>query len=75
MATIGQTAPNPTRFREFAAFLKEELAPYPGRTATVTRMVIAATLTATICLTFRIPYGFEGALFVLFISARTFARP
>ncbi|HEY6341577.1 MAG TPA: FUSC family protein [Bryobacteraceae bacterium] len=68
MATLAPTAPNLRGFREFAAFLKEELTPYPGRTAIVMRMVLAATLVATICLTFRIPYGFQGAVFVLLIS-------
>jgi multidrug resistance protein MdtO len=68
MATIAQTMPKPGGVREFVEFVKEELAPYPGRAATVARMVIAATLAATICLTFKIPYGFEAALFVLFIS-------
>ena len=42
-------------------FLKEELTPYPGRAGTVTRMVIAATLVMIICMTFRIPYAFQGA--------------
>lgn len=44
-------------------FLKEELATYPGRTATVARMTIAATLVMIICMTFRIPYGFQGAIY------------
>jgi multidrug resistance protein MdtO len=68
LATLAQTPPNPGVFREFSDFLKEELAPYPGRTAIVMRMVLAATLVATICLTFRIPYGFQGAIYALFIS-------
>ncbi|HEY6341576.1 MAG TPA: hypothetical protein VIY49_08800 [Bryobacteraceae bacterium] len=41
-----QPAPNPQGFREFAAFLKEELAPYPGRTAIVTRIVTAGEATS-----------------------------
>ena len=49
-------------------FLREELAPYPGRVAVVARMVIAATLVMIICMTFRIPYGFEGALYTLWLS-------
>jgi multidrug resistance protein MdtO len=63
-----QTAPNLRGSREFAAFLKEELAPYPGRTAIVARMVIAATLAATICQIGRNPYGFEAALLTFLIS-------
>jgi multidrug resistance protein MdtO len=49
-------------------FLKEELAPDPGRTATVARMTIAATLVMIVCMTFRIPYGFQGAIYALIIS-------
>ena len=49
-------------------FLKEELASYPGRTTTVARMTIAATLVMIICMTFRIPYGFQGAIYALIVS-------
>jgi multidrug resistance protein MdtO len=68
VATLAQSMPDPQGLRQFATFLKEELAPYPGRTATATRMVIAATLAATICLTFRVPYGFQAAIFAFLIS-------
>src|SRR5206468_12728289 len=49
-------------------FLKEELAPYPGRAETVARLVVAATLVMIIGMTFRIPYAFQGAFYVLIIS-------
>ena len=49
-------------------FLKDELAPYSGRMATVGRMTLAATLVMIICETFKIPYMFLGALFCLLIS-------
>lgn len=49
-------------------FLKDELAQYPGRMATVGRMVLAATLVALICDTFRVPFAFQGAIFTLLIS-------
>ncbi len=49
-------------------FLKQELAPYPGRAATVARMVLAATLVMIICNTFRIPYAFLGGIYALLIS-------
>src|SRR5580692_7300156 len=49
-------------------FLKHELAPYPGRVATVARMVLAATLVMIICNTFRIPYAFVGGIYALLIS-------
>jgi multidrug resistance protein MdtO len=69
MATVAQNVPEASHpsawFREF---LKEELAPYPGRAALVARMVIAATLVMIITMTFRIPFGAQGAIFTLFIS-------
>ena len=49
-------------------FLKEELAPYPGRTALVARMTIAVTLVMIINMVFRIPYGAYGAIYALIIS-------
>jgi multidrug resistance protein MdtO len=49
-------------------FLKEELAPYPGRVGVVARMVLAATLAMIICMVFRIPYGFQGGFFALIVS-------
>jgi multidrug resistance protein MdtO len=49
-------------------FLKDELAPHPGRAGTVARMVIAATVVMIICMTFRIPYGFQGAIYALIVS-------
>jgi multidrug resistance protein MdtO len=69
MATAAQSLyelPSPlTWFREF---LKEELAPYPGRAALVGRMTLAATIVMIICMTFRIPYAFQGVVFALLIS-------
>jgi multidrug resistance protein MdtO len=49
-------------------FLRDELSPYPGRTALVARMVIAATLVMVICMVFRIPYAFQGAIYALIVS-------
>ena len=54
-----------TWFREF---LKQELAPYPGRTMTVARMVAAVTLVMIVCNTYRIPYAFLGGIYALLIS-------
>ncbi|WP_263356752.1 FUSC family protein [Acidicapsa ligni] len=42
-------------------FLRQELAPYPGRWSLVSRMIIAATVSMIIIVTFRIPYGAVGA--------------
>jgi multidrug resistance protein MdtO len=69
MATLAQSVPeSPRPWAWFGGFLKEELAPYPGRAGTVARMVIAATLVMIICMTFRIPYAFQGAVYALIIS-------
>jgi multidrug resistance protein MdtO len=47
---------------------KEEIKPYPGRGVMVARMVISATLTMILVMTFRIPGGFEGALYAFLMS-------
>ena len=69
MATIAQSLPRPssalTWLREF---LKEELAPYPGRAALVGRMTLAATLIVIVGMTFRIPYSWQGAVYALMVS-------
>jgi multidrug resistance protein MdtO len=52
----------------FWNFLKLELAPYPGRAWVVSRVTIAATIVMIIVMTFRIPTGFLGAIFTVFIS-------
>jgi hypothetical protein len=69
MATVAQNLPEssgPSVW--FWEFLKEELAPYPGRAALVARMVICATLVMIVTMTFRLPYGMHGAVFSLIIS-------
>ena len=69
MATVAQSLHEPPgAVAWFLEFLKEELAPYPGRAGIVARMVLAATLAMIICMTFRIPYGFQAAIFALLIS-------
>jgi multidrug resistance protein MdtO len=52
----------------FPDFLRQELAPYPGRGAVVARMVIAATLSMIIIVTYRIPGGAIGALCAFILS-------
>lgn len=52
----------------FTDFLKKELAPYPGRGAIVARMVISATITMILIITFRMPGGSIGPLFAFIIS-------
>src|SRR6266404_4094931 len=60
----------PRPFAWLRAFLKEELAPYPGRDKLVARMVIAATLVMFIIMTFRLPFGYQ-AIFALMVSRET----
>ena len=52
----------------FWNFLKNELAPYPGRAWVVARVTIAATIVMLLVMTFQIPNGFLGAIFTLFLS-------
>jgi multidrug resistance protein MdtO len=52
----------------FWNFLKQELMPYPGRAWVVGRVTISATIVMLIVMTFRIPSGFLGAIFAVFIS-------
>ncbi len=52
----------------FWNFLKQELTPYPGRAWVVGRVTISATIVMLIVMTFRIPTGFLGAIFAVFIS-------
>src|SRR5580658_9795243 len=52
----------------FWSFLKNELAPYPGRAWVVARVTISATLVMLLVMTFQIPNGFLAAIFTLFVS-------
>jgi multidrug resistance protein MdtO len=56
----------------FPDFLRQELRPYPGRGAVVARMVIAATLSMIIIVTYRIPGGAIGALCAFILSRENF---
>src|SRR3954462_11935007 len=67
MASIAQALPN----RPGAwlwKWLKDELAPYPGRTLLVARMVTAVTILTVIYMTFRIPYAWQGVIYALLVS-------
>jgi multidrug resistance protein MdtO len=69
MASIAQSLPaSSSPLGWLWEWLREELSPSPGRTLLVARMVIAATLVMTICMTFRIPYAFQGAIYALIVS-------
>ena len=49
-------------------FLRDELAPYPGRGALVARMVVAASIVMLVNMTFKIPYGAYAAIYALSTS-------
>ncbi len=70
MAAQGKALPNAIddAWNWFWDFLKSELTPYPGRAWVVARVTIAATLVMWIIMTFQIPNGFLGVIFVLFLS-------
>jgi multidrug resistance protein MdtO len=52
----------------FWNFIKAELSPYPGRAWVVARMTVSAAIVMVLVMTFRIPGGFQGAIFTLLIS-------
>jgi multidrug resistance protein MdtO len=72
MAANASTLSEPTASAGFSSwfgqFLKSELTPYPGRGVTVARMVIAATVTMILIMTFKVPGGAIGALYAFLIS-------
>lgn len=69
MSTLAQSAPeSPGSSGWLWEFLKNELAPYPGRATMAARMMTAATVVMLIAMTFRIPYGAYAALYALTIS-------
>jgi len=69
MATIAQSFPNSNALITWLwQFLKDELAPYRGRGALVTRMVVASTLVMIICMTFQIPYAWQAAIYALLVA-------
>ena len=69
MASIAQSLPASNRPLAWVwEWLRQELAPYPGRTHLVARMVTAATLVMLISMTYRLSYGADAALFALNVS-------
>jgi multidrug resistance protein MdtO len=57
----------------FREFIRWEVAPYPGRSNTVIRMTIAATLAMIVIVTFRIPNGFLAALYSILLARENLA--
>jgi multidrug resistance protein MdtO len=75
MASQDQVIPSAQRLNTideggvwFWQFLKTELAPYPGRTWTVARVTISATIVMVIVMTFQIPFGFLAAVYTMLLS-------
>ena len=69
MASIAQSLTGATgSFTWLWEFLRQELAPYPGRTSLIARMVAASTLTMIIGMTFQIPYTAFAAIFAFVLS-------
>ena len=69
MATVAQTLQSsPAPLAWIRGFLRDELAPYPGRVGLVARMTLAAAIVMIVCMTFRLSYGFQGAIFALLIT-------
>lgn len=62
LSTVDQAA------RWFWSFLKAELAPFPGRSWVVVRMIIAATIVMLLVMTFRLPDGALAVIFTLLLS-------
>src|SRR5258705_347150 len=57
-----------SRWRELAAWLREELAPRPGRIAACARTTVGCTITVVVAMVFEIPLPAYSALIVLFLS-------
>ncbi len=66
LASMGDAILRP--WDNLVEFLATELAPYPGRTPKVLRMVVAAVLTMLLVQVFRLPNGFLAAFYALAIS-------
>lgn len=56
------------RVAAFLDFVKEELAPYPGRGAVVARMVVSSVLVMILVMTFRIPGAALAGYYTLLLS-------
>jgi multidrug resistance protein MdtO len=69
MAAIAQPLPASNRPLSWLwEWLRDELTPYPGRALLVARMVTAAALIVIVCMTFRIQYAWQAAIYALLVS-------
>ena len=58
----------PSRWADRIAWLREELAPRPGRAAACARTTVGCTITVVVAMVFEIPLPAYSALIVLFLS-------
>lgn len=72
MATPANVSPNVPKVaragQSFWQLIRKELTPYPGRAWVVGRVTIASTIVMLLVMTFRLPGGFLGAIFTLFLT-------
>ncbi len=54
--------------QSFWQLIRKELTPYPGRAWVVGRVTIASTIVMLLVMTFRLPGGFLGAIFTIFLT-------
>jgi len=54
--------------QSFWRLIRKDLTPYPGRVWVVGRVTIAATIVMLLVMTFRLPGGFLGAIFTVFLT-------
>jgi multidrug resistance protein MdtO len=68
MATTEATS----RWRDLVAWLREELAPRPGRTAAAARVAVGCAITVVISMVFEIPLPAYSAYIVLLLSGKEY---
>lgn len=69
MSTVAQTIAAQTSSGSWVGkFLKEELAPYPGRYGLVGRMVLATAIVMIVAMTFQLSFAYQGAIIALLVS-------
>src|SRR4029453_5289815 len=62
------TTETKSRWRELAVWLREELAPRPGRTAACARIAVGCAITVAVAMVFEIPLPAYMAYVVLLLS-------
>src|SRR5262245_2358857 len=67
-----RTAETTPRWRELAAWLRQELAPRPGRTAACVRIAVACAITVVVAMVFEIPLPAYSAYIVLLLTSEEY---